>query len=116
MLASMKTAYTVTIVLAFSMLGGCCWGPNQWTYDASPQLKCGMSVQEVQEGINEQVKTLHYSASWKTHRAEKKDSVIDFEFVNGQLRSYKISWVHDWDKMASFSRIDICSKPFKMLD
>ncbi len=102
----MKTL--IFICPLFLSITGCC-GPAKWSEDLSVQLRCGMTVSEVQSITKYKIIEMNPPAGWKTHLVRDNATDLYLGFVEGKLKFIQIAWAQKMLKMAMYHQIDICT-------
>src|SRR5687767_9675938 len=81
-LAALSTALLTT---------ACAAAPGKWARDLASELRCDMTIAEVEAKAKKPVKDL--KRAWGTHFVEDGGTDFWMSFENGRLKSYQIAWV-----------------------
>lgn len=85
----MKAAFAV---LSSALLANACAAaPGTWARDLASELRCDMTINEVETKAQKPVKDL--KRAWGTHFVEHGGTDFWMSFENGRLKSYQIAWV-----------------------
>lgn len=101
----MKTPY---IILATTLLLFACASPSRWAEALETQLKCGMSVKDVETVSQKTVQTMEVPRGWVTHFLRDGSTDVWLGFRDDKLESVQVAWAEKMMKMATYQRIDLC--------
>jgi len=85
----MKAVFAV--LLSALLPAACAAAPGQWSRDLASELRCDMTIKEVETKAQRPVKDL--KRAWGTHFLEEGGTDFWMIFEDGRLKSYQIAWV-----------------------
>jgi hypothetical protein len=99
------------LLLLVSLTYGCSCGPAHWAEKAASQLRCGMSIEDIQRVTGREVGRVDPPREWVTHLIRDDVSGTDLRLglADGKLQSVQLLWATRLQRMASYQRQDLCS-------
>jgi hypothetical protein len=116
--AMKRNAAMIVAAVAVLALGSCVSSPAPWSKELVFQLRCGMSVSDVQKAIGrnlaDQTSGGVVKDSRGTHAVKSDDlrTAVWFTFLDNRLQGFQITWseaVVGYGGINRSSYIDLCS-------
>lgn len=119
---SLKGFAVVAISVVLTLNAGCANSPAAWSKELVFQLRCDMTVNDVQQAIGRKIMDETRGGAIKdprgTHAVESDDlrTVVWFTFLENKLQGFRIGWsdaLIGYGGMNRTSYIDLCSSEAK---
>ncbi len=102
----MRIHHLALLLLALGVGG--CNRPHKWAEAAELELRCDMSLDELQTLTNRAVTQLDVPIGWTTHMIQDDGTQLRLGVADGKLKWAQIAWTARPTRMATYQRIDFC--------
>ena len=103
----MMTRLPFMLLLAFAT-ASCAAGPAKWVKSLAAELRCDMTIKEIEAKAQRPVKPL--DRAWGTHFVDDGDTSVWLTIENERLKSYQIAWVKGLKIVEKEPAVSLCSK------
>jgi hypothetical protein len=96
------------VTLLVFLVTACC-GPGKWAEIADSELRCNMSISDIENVAN--TKTLSLGGrkfGWATHMIKDGSSNIYLGLENNQLKWMRVHWDIGLERSAMYQKVDLC--------
>lgn len=102
----MMTRLLFMSLISLSAIGCAASGPGRWAKTLASELRCDMTIKEVEAKAERPVKPL--DRAWGTHFVEDGGTDVWLTVENGRLKSYQIAWTRGLKIVEKEPAVPLC--------
>jgi hypothetical protein len=99
----------LVLVIALATVASCAL-PSQWAENLEGNVKCNMTVAEVEALAGKKILKESVPRADMTHYIRDDGTDVWFVFEGDKLKSVQILWAHKMMKYASYQRKNLCGE------
>lgn len=97
------------VVMLLAFLTTACCGPGKWAEIADSELRCNMSIWDIENVANTKTLSLgEKKFGWATHLIKDGSSSIYLGLENNQLKWMRVHWDIGLERSAMYQKVDLC--------